>query len=263
MSESAVRGEPNTNAPPWKYRIVPARDAPSDSTSRAGRPPRVTSVVRIPDGTIIVDINAAKPVRNCSTDGGEPSGRGRRNMASIFSRCCLLIHLSPAQVDAGTLYAMASTTNGSTAELVRLFADLVRCETRLYNALNDRLRERHGIVTSQFEFLRYLREHPAARVADVAAEFAIGIGATSKGVDRLEKQGWVIRRPNPADRRSSLLTLTEQGTRLVDAAEPTFDKLTTGLITGALTGNQVFAVAEALSLLRSALERDQVGMPTG
>ena len=44
-----------------------------------------------------------------------------------------------------------------------LFDDLVRCETRLYNALNDRLRERHGIVTSQFEFLHYLRERPGAR----------------------------------------------------------------------------------------------------
>ena len=158
---------------------------------------------------------------------------------------------------------MASTFESNTAELARLFADIVRCETRLYNALNDRLRERHGIVTSQFEFLRYLREHPGARVADVAAEFAIGIGATSKGADRLEKQGWVIRRPNPADRRSSLLALTDQGTRLVDAAEPTFNELTAELITGALTGHQVSTVAQAFSLLRSALERDQVGMPTG
>jgi MarR family transcriptional regulator, multiple antibiotic resistance protein MarR len=158
---------------------------------------------------------------------------------------------------------VTSTSHRSTTELARLFADLVRCETRLYNALNDRLRERHGIVASQFEFLRYLREHPGARVADVAAEFAIGIGATSKGADRLEKQGWVIRRPNPADRRSSLLTLTDHGMRLVDAAEPTFDELTAELITGALTEHQVSTVAEAFSLLRSALERDQVGMPTG
>ncbi|MFE0116435.1 MarR family transcriptional regulator [Amycolatopsis sp. NPDC059019] len=30
------------------------------------------------------------------------------------------------------------------------------------------------------------------------------MGATSKGVDRLEKQGWAVRRPNPSDRRSSL-----------------------------------------------------------
>ena len=92
------------------------------------------------------------------------------------------------------------------AGLPGFFADLVRCETRLYNALNDCLRERHGIVTSQFEFLRHLRDHPGSRVADLAAEFAVGIGATSKGVDRLEKQGWVARQPNPSDRRSSLLS---------------------------------------------------------
>ncbi len=96
-------------------------------------------------------------------------------------------------------------------DLPSFFADLVRCETRLYNALNDRLRERHGIVTSQYESLRFLRDHPGSRVADLATEFAIGIGASSKAVDRLEKQGWVVRRTNPADRRSSLLDLTAAG----------------------------------------------------
>ncbi|MCZ1008047.1 MarR family transcriptional regulator [Streptomyces lydicus] len=85
-----------------------------------------------------------------------------------------------------------------------LFADLVRCETRLYNALNDRLRERHGIVTWQFEFLRFLRDRPGSRVADLSAEFAIGIGATSKGIDRLEKKAWVIRRTNLSELRSAL-----------------------------------------------------------
>lgn len=144
-----------------------------------------------------------------------------------------------------------------------LFADLVRCETRLYNALNDRLRERHGIVTSQYEFLRYLREHPESRVADLAAEFAIGIGATSKGVDRLERHGWVARLPNPADRRSSLLVLTEDGARLADAAEQTFTDRVTELVEGALGHARVAAGTEVLALLRAALERDQIGMPTG
>lgn len=144
-----------------------------------------------------------------------------------------------------------------------LFADLVRCETRLYNALNDRLREQHGIVTSQYEFLRYLREHPESRVADLAAEFAIGIGATSKGVDRLERHGWVARLPNPADRRSSLLVLTEDGALLADAAEQTFTDRVTELVEAALGHARVAAGAEVLALLRAALERDQIGMPTG
>ncbi|MEV0275469.1 MarR family transcriptional regulator [Streptomyces sp. NPDC050610] len=158
---------------------------------------------------------------------------------------------------------MEYKTTGGAADLPAFFADLVRCETRLYNALNDRLRDRHGIVTSQFEFLRHLRDHPGSRVADLAAEFAIGIGATSKGVDRLEKRGWAVRQPNPADRRSSLLALTDDGSRLADAAEATVAEALAELIGGTLDGPSGAAVLLAISQLRSALERDQIGMPTG
>jgi MarR family multiple antibiotic resistance transcriptional regulator len=139
------------------------------------------------------------------------------------------------------------------------FDDLVRCETRLYNAANDRLRDRHGIVTSQYEFLRYIRDNPGARVADLAATFAIGIGATSKGIDRLEQQGRVARQPNPADRRSSLLALTGSGRELIDAAEITFDALLTELIGDHVTET----VAATFATLRQTLERDRIGLPTG
>ena len=158
---------------------------------------------------------------------------------------------------------MASKASGETVDLPGFFADLVRCETRLYNALNDRLRERHGIVTSQFEALRYLRDHPGSRVADLAAEFAIGVGATSKTIDRLEKQGWAVRQPNPSDRRSSLLALTDDGSQLVDAAEKTFTDGVAELIGGTLDSSSASAAAQALSKLRSVLERDQIGTPTG
>jgi DNA-binding MarR family transcriptional regulator len=153
--------------------------------------------------------------------------------------------------------------DSATADFPGLFADLVRSETRLYNALSDRLRERHGIVTSQYEFLSYLRDHPGCRVADLAAEFAIGVGATSKGIDRLEKQGWAARRPNPADRRSSLLALTDDGVRLVEEAQRTFTGALAELLGGALDGPEVSALARTLATLRSALERDQVGTPSG
>lgn len=154
--------------------------------------------------------------------------------------------------------ASKSRTNPQT-----LFADLVRCETRLYNELNDWLRERHGIVTSQYEFLRYLHAHPGARVGDLAGEFAIGIGSTSKSIDRLERHGWVARQPNPDDRRSSLLVLTTEGTRLIDAAERTAAGRLTELIGGTLDAAKTSAVATALAQLRTALEADQIGLPTG
>lgn len=144
-----------------------------------------------------------------------------------------------------------------------LFDDLVRCETRIYNALGERLRVEHGIVTSQFELLRHLRDHPDARVAELATAFAAGIGAVSKGVDRLEARGWATRVPNPADRRSSLIRLTGSGAALVEAAERTFAEQLEQLLVPALSDAQAAAAGEALAVLRRALEDGRVGLPVG
>jgi MarR family transcriptional regulator, multiple antibiotic resistance protein MarR len=143
------------------------------------------------------------------------------------------------------------------------FGDLVRCETRLYNAFNDELRAAHGIVTSQFEFLRYLRDHEGARVADLAAEFAVGVGAVSKSMDRLEKRGWVARRPNPEDRRSAILGLTDDGRVLADAAERTFQARLDQILAAAVTPAQLAGAAGTLAALRAGLQRDNLGTPTG
>jgi MarR family multiple antibiotic resistance transcriptional regulator len=143
------------------------------------------------------------------------------------------------------------------------FADLVRCETRLYNAFNDELRARHGIVTSQYEFLRYLRDHGEPRVADLAAEFAVGVGAVSKSMDRLEGRGWVTRLPNPNDRRSAILALTGAGRAVADAADATFEARLGEILGAALSPEQVTAAARALAALRAALEGESLGMPTG
>jgi MarR family multiple antibiotic resistance transcriptional regulator len=143
------------------------------------------------------------------------------------------------------------------------FADLVRCETRLYNQFNDELRAVHGLVTSQYEFLRYLRDHERPRTTDVAAEFAIGVGAVSKFVDRLEARGWLIRMPNPANRRSTILTLTDEGRTLIDAADKTFQMRLAEILAAAATPEQIAVSASVLARLRSTLERDGLGQPTG
>ena len=156
---------------------------------------------------------------------------------------------------------MASTS--ATEGLGGFFDDLVRCETRLYNAVGDKLRADHGIVASQFELLRYLQDHPSARVADVAATFAAGIGAISKGIDRLESRGWVTRLPNPADGRSSLISLTASGAALVAEAERTFTGRLEELIAPAVDVGQLDAARTALAALRQALEQARVGLPAG
>lgn len=159
------------------------------------------------------------------------------------------------------MYAVA--TKDATARLSSFFDDLVRCETRLYNALSERLRAEHGLVATQFELLRYFRDHPGSRVADTATNFAAGIGAISKGVDRLEARGWVARHANPADRRSSLVTLTGTGATLLGAAEETYAAVLDELVSSFLAPEQVAAAGAALTILRRGLERGRFGLPVG
>ena len=158
---------------------------------------------------------------------------------------------------------MADTASEDQVDLDTVFTDLVRVETRLYNAVTERLKAAAGIGAGHFELLRYVRDHPDARVADLASAFAIGVGTTSKIVDRMEKEGWLERRPNPANRRSSLLALTPAGESVVSQAEPAWQAAIQEILGRAVTPEQLTALSLALHALRSDLERRHLGLPTG
>ena len=143
------------------------------------------------------------------------------------------------------------------------FDNLVRSETRLYNAAAARLQAEHGIGLGPLEFLRYLRDHDDSRISDLAVAFAVGIGTTSKGIDRYEASGWVTRKPHPRNRRSSILALTPGGRTLVDAAEATFDDEVSSRLSAVLGADEIKTVTDALTRLRRSLEADGVGLPTG
>jgi DNA-binding MarR family transcriptional regulator len=158
---------------------------------------------------------------------------------------------------------MADNVEEGYVDLDTVFTDLVRVETRLYNAVEQRVRAATGVAAGHFELLRYVRDHPGARVADLASAFAIGVGTTSKIVDRLEAQDWVERRPNPANRRSSLLALTPAGESAVARAEPAWQAAIKEILRGAVTSDELTALARGLDALHSDLERRNLGLPTG
>ena len=158
---------------------------------------------------------------------------------------------------------MAGNAAEGRIDLDTVFTDLVRVETRLYNAVEQRVRAEAGVGAGHFELLRYVRDHPGARVADLASAFAIGVGATSKIVDRLEKEEWVQRRPNPANRRSSLLALTPAGESAVSRAEPAWQTAIQEFLGQAVTPEDLTALSRALGALRSDLERRRLGLPAG
>jgi DNA-binding MarR family transcriptional regulator len=137
-----------------------------------------------------------------------------------------------------------------------LFTDLVRLETRLYNALDARLKAEHELPLGQFEFLRFISAHGTTRVFDLARELAITVGATSKAVDRLESAGRIRRTANPSDRRSSLLELTPAGADILTAATPTVEAELQIWIGSVLPPTVLEQLGTNLSMLRQRAELD-------
>jgi MarR family transcriptional regulator, organic hydroperoxide resistance regulator len=109
------------------------------------------------------------------------------------------------------------------SDLRRLFNDIIRFEIELWNAVDARLKSEFDLPLTHFEPMSVMARLPGCRVYDIATELGITTGGTSKLVDRIEASGYCRRLPNPADRRSSLLELTEGGRRLFAEAGVAFD----------------------------------------
>src|SRR5882724_3133193 len=109
------------------------------------------------------------------------------------------------------------------ADVKRLFSELIRFETDLWNAVDARLRAEHGLLLTWFEVMQVIAGYTRCRVLDIKEELSITVGGTSKLVDRIEAAGLCRRRANPDDRRSHIIELTAAGRRLLAKATRTFE----------------------------------------
>jgi DNA-binding MarR family transcriptional regulator len=109
------------------------------------------------------------------------------------------------------------------SDLRQLFDDLVRLETELWDAVDERLRTVTVLPLTWFEPMSVIDRMEGCRVHDIAHALGITVGGTSKLVDRIEAAGLCHRRPNPDDRRSTLIALTPAGEARLIAAGSEFD----------------------------------------
>ncbi|MEW1545255.1 MarR family transcriptional regulator [Streptomyces tsukubensis] len=73
-------------------------------------------------------------------------------------------------------------------------------------------REVHpGLESSAYGLLVRLEDAGAQRATDLAAYFGVGKATMSRQLRALEGVGLVVREPDPADGRASLVRLTEEG----------------------------------------------------
>jgi len=73
----------------------------------------------------------------------------------------------------------------------------------------------------------------------------------------------VNRRPNPANRRSSLLALTAAGRRILDAATQTVESELRTWLAGLLPARSLDELAAAVTRLRQVMQDARAGTPTG
>jgi DNA-binding MarR family transcriptional regulator len=90
------------------------------------------------------------------------------------------------------------------------------------------------ISPSQFRAMRVLNRHGTMRPSDLSEHLHIAPRSATEVVDALESRGLAGRRPDPGDRRATLVELTGHGAAVLDAiraargteAERVFSQLT-------------------------------------
>lgn len=119
----------------------------------------------------------------------------------------------------------------------------------------DRLFRPHGLTSAQFNVLMLLK-HQAGRdglTQTRLGEMLLVHRSNVTGlVDRMEREGWVERRPAPGDRRVNLIALTGAGRRLAERTGAAYDKRLDAVF-GALSGKEQQTVCVLMERLRERL----------
>src|SRR5438067_13582082 len=108
---------------------------------------------------------------------------------------------------------------------IQWLTDLVRLEITLWERIDRRLREAHGLPLAFFEALYFIARtrDGSLRVGDLARALRVTVGGTSKLADRIEAAGLLRRAPDAENRRASRLVLTPAGRLTLAAASQTYE----------------------------------------
>ncbi len=124
---------------------------------------------------------------------------------------------------------------------------------RLRNRYFDKLVAPHDLTSAQVRVINLLLRQESMSQVEIARILGIGTVAVSAQLDRMEKNGWVVRKADPQDRRSNRVWLTDAGLAKKPVLEDGFAHLNDVAFAG-LTDAEVAALVEALRKVRLNLE---------
>lgn len=153
--------------------------------------------------------------------------------------------------NSATVVVMTKRVAGSASE--DLGEQLLRVARGLRRAWMVDLSE-HDLSPHEARALRVAADRSEApRLRDLADSLRIAPRSVTDVVDALEGKGYVVREPDPHDRRASVVVVTDAG-RAVRAAVHEARRRSVGDQMGALSAEQRAALADALTTLEQGLD---------
>ena len=112
------------------------------------------------------------------------------------------------------------------------------------------------MTTARFDVLAHLSAAPGISQQELSDRLLVTKGNTCTLLDKMAAQGLVERRPDPDDRRSYCLYLTEEGQKLAETLIPSHEEFIAEHMS-ALSDEEQRALLALLGDLDRSLERHQ------
>ena len=115
------------------------------------------------------------------------------------------------------------STGELTAEELGAWRGLLRVHTALVRELDTELDAAHGLPLSSYDVLIYLQSAPGRRLrmAELADSVLLSRSGVTRLVDRLERDGLIVRDTCTSDGRGCFAVLTDAGEEVLARARPT------------------------------------------
>jgi len=138
----------------------------------------------------------------------------------------------------------------------RAWRQVVGLIMTLPSAIDSDLQRNAALSMYEYLVLAALSETPdrMLQMSDLAHQANSSLSRLSHRISRLEKRGWVTKRPCENDRRASTVVLTTAGKKKIRSAAPGHAHLVQELVVEPLTPVQLQQLGEAAAIIVQAID---------
>ena len=148
-----------------------------------------------------------------------------------------------------------SSVGGDDKLELRLWLRLLTCSHLIESEVRQRLRERFATTLPRFDLLAQLDRAPAGlTMGELSSRLMVSNGNVTGLAEALVREGLISRVPEPEDRRSLRLRLTNAGKRAFDAMTPVHEQWIDTVMQG-LSRAEMAHLIELLGKLKQSLRQ--------